>query len=380
MFKGMTIEELQARKKQIAVDCEAENADLDALETEARGINAELEARAEAAEKRAAIRASVAAGKAEDTTVIESRKDEKVDKTKEVRNSKEYIEAFARFIKTEDATECRSLLTTNVEDGQVPVPDFVIKEIETAWEQDGIMARVRRTAMKGNISIGFELSATGAVIHTEGTPAPDEEELKFGATQIIPQMVKKWVSISDEALEMGGEEFLRYIYAELAYQISLKCAEIVVDKIKALPAVPTATSVSAKVVKMNPGMITISKASGKLASAARPVILMNRETESDFEAAAFAANYPADIFKNYDVLYTDRLPSFEEASEDDTYAILVDLKAVLANIPAAFRVKTNDTSRAKEDLVEYIGEEYIGVGVTKDRHAVLIKKAAQANG
>ena len=43
-LKEMTIEELEARKAEIATLVDAEDADLDALEAEARSINEELEA------------------------------------------------------------------------------------------------------------------------------------------------------------------------------------------------------------------------------------------------------------------------------------------------------------------------------------------------
>lgn len=61
-FTTMTVEELEARRAQIGVDAEKEGADLDALEAEIKGIKAELEARKEAAAKKAEIRNAVATG------------------------------------------------------------------------------------------------------------------------------------------------------------------------------------------------------------------------------------------------------------------------------------------------------------------------------
>ena len=61
-FSTMTIEELESRKAQIAVDVEADGADLDALEAEIKGIKSELEARKAAAAKKAEIRTAVATG------------------------------------------------------------------------------------------------------------------------------------------------------------------------------------------------------------------------------------------------------------------------------------------------------------------------------
>jgi HK97 family phage major capsid protein len=127
-----------------------------------------------------------------------------------VLESKEYIDAYADYIKTGDDRECRSLLTTEVS-GVVPVPVIVDQIVRTAWDNDQILSRVRKTYIKGNLKVTFKRSATEAVIHTEGTSAPSEEELLLGIETMIPRNIKKWITISDEAVAMGGEVFIRYI-------------------------------------------------------------------------------------------------------------------------------------------------------------------------
>ena len=61
-FTKMTVEELEARRVQIGEEVEKDGADLDALETEIKGIKAELDARKENAAKQAEIRKAVADG------------------------------------------------------------------------------------------------------------------------------------------------------------------------------------------------------------------------------------------------------------------------------------------------------------------------------
>ena len=68
-FTTMNIEELEARKAQIAVELDADGADLDVLESEVRAINEEMEARKAAEAQKAEIRAAVAQG---DGKVIET--------------------------------------------------------------------------------------------------------------------------------------------------------------------------------------------------------------------------------------------------------------------------------------------------------------------
>ena len=93
----------------------------------------------------------------------------------EVRQSAEYGKAFLNALKSGDDKECRALLSTNVSDGTVPVPTFLETEIKNAWEESKIMDLVKKTSYKGNVKVGFELSATGASVHVEGTAAPEEE-------------------------------------------------------------------------------------------------------------------------------------------------------------------------------------------------------------
>ena len=61
-FKEMSIEELETRRSAIAEEVDTEGADLDALEEEVRGINAELESRKAEEAKKAEVRAAVAQG------------------------------------------------------------------------------------------------------------------------------------------------------------------------------------------------------------------------------------------------------------------------------------------------------------------------------
>ena len=55
--------------------------------------------------------------------------------------------------------------------------------------------------MKGNYSVGYEASATGAVKHTEGDmEKPAEEVLTLGYINFIEQYYKKWITVSDTVL------------------------------------------------------------------------------------------------------------------------------------------------------------------------------------
>ena len=135
----------------------------------------------------------------------------KGEKQMELRNSKEYVEAYANYIKTGKDEELRALIST---DGYatgntavVEVPDMVYDIVKTAWERDELMRRVRTLAVKGNFSVQFEVSGTAAVTHTEGYGAVEEEELVLGVVTLTPKSIKKWISVSDEVVDLRGEAF-----------------------------------------------------------------------------------------------------------------------------------------------------------------------------
>ena len=94
----------------------------------------------------------------------------------ETRNTKEYIDAYAEYIKTGKDEEVRALLTENVS-GSIAVPDFVLDEVKTAWDNNELLSLVRRMNVRGNLKVNFEISGSAAVVHTEGAYAVDEEEL-----------------------------------------------------------------------------------------------------------------------------------------------------------------------------------------------------------
>ncbi len=184
-IKNMTVEQIEARKAEIVVELDKPESDLDALQEEVRQLNAELEARKAAEAKRAEIRKSVAAGAGKTVDKAE-------EKPVEVRDSKAYIDAYAEYIKTGNDREARALLTENVS-GTLPVPSFIDGIIRTAWEKDTFLSRIRRTYIKGNLRVPFELSATQAWEHVEGTTAVTEETLVLGIVELTPKMIKKWI-------------------------------------------------------------------------------------------------------------------------------------------------------------------------------------------
>ena len=377
-IKEMEMEQLEERKAAIVTELDAPEADLDALESEARAIKEEIEARKQAEAQKAEIRAAVAEGSGEVVKEVVEEKREKPMSDIEIRNSKKYINAYAEYIKSGDDTECRALLSENATGGTVAVPELVYDIVKTAWAKEGIMSRVRKSYLKGNLKVGFEISATGAVKHNEGV-AVDEETLVLGIVELVPQSIKKWISISDEAMDLRGEAFLRYIYDEIAYQIAKKAADDLVAAIQACGTVSTTTCPSVQVVAGETLAIgTIAKALGKLSDqAADPVVMMNKATWSAFKAAQYAGSFSVDPFEGLPVVFNNTITAYSAASTGDTYAIVGDLGyGALANFPNGEEItfKYDDMTLATSDLVRIIGREFIAEGVIAPDAFVKINK------
>lgn len=376
-IKTMSVEELEARKVEIAGLLDADGADLDALEAEVRSIKEELENRLKVEAQKNEIRKSVAAGAG---SVVSEVKEAKRMTNNEIRNSKEYIDAFAKYIRTEDDRECRALLTENVS-GSLPVPEFVDSIIRTAWENDPILSRVRRTYIRGNLKVPFELSASPAVVHTEGTTAVTEESLSLGIVSMVPANVKKLVRISDEAVAMGGEAFLRYVYDEVTYQIIKKLASLVIADIVGSPANSDSDEVGVPAVTAAPSVVAVPTAAANLSDAATNlVVVMNRLTEVEFLTAQAAGNFAIDPFAGLPRVYTSALPAYSSAvAGTGTYAIVGDLAGAQVNFPEGEDVviKWDDLTEADADMVRVVGRIYAAHDVTgPGMLAKLIKPSA----
>lgn len=276
---------------------------------------------------------------------------------KEIRSSVEYINAFAKYVKTGNADECRALLTDNAS-GTIPVPVFVEGIIADELRASEIMSRVRKTYARGNVKIGFELSAPVATVHTEGSAAQAEEALTLGIVTLVPQTLKKWVSISDEALDsMSGEEYLRYVYSEIARKIVKAEENMAVAAILAAPQTATATAPAvAKQTITAKGVADFINARALLTSEASDlVVIISPSDYAAYKALALSANFAFDPFEGHTVLFSDAA----------TAPIIGDLSGVLANYPAGDDVqfKYDDTSLMTSDLVRILGRKPVAIGV-----------------
>ena len=378
-IKEMKMEDIQARMAEINSLLDSEDADIDALTEEVNQLEARSNEIKKQAEKRSELVNKIAAG--EIGQPVESRTDTVEVKTmdvKEIRNSEAYINAYANYIKTGEDAECRALLTENVS-GTVAVPEFVYDIVKNAWEKEGIMRLVKKTYMRGNLKVGFEISADGAVVHTEGAAAIDPENLVLGIVNMIPKSIKKVVQLSDEVYDLRGEAFLRYIYDELAYRIAKKAADELIAAIQACGTVSTTTCVAVPAITANSvGVGTIAQAIANLSDqAANPVIMMNKLTWGAFKAAQASNGYNYDPFEGLPVVFNNTITAYSAATTGVTYAIVGDLgEGALANFPNGEEIefKFDNLTLKKQDLIEVLGRQFVAVAPIAPNAFVKIKK------
>lgn len=375
---ALDIEQIEARSAELTSEIEiAEtNEAMDAIQEELEAIEERKAIIKLEVEQRKADMAAVIKGQGD---VVEEVKDERKVTTMEVRNTPEYVNAYAEYIKTGKADECRALLTENVS-GSVPVPEFVYDIVKTAWEKEGIMSLVRKSYLKGNLKVGFEISGGEATVHTEAAnSAVSEEDLVLGTVSLIPASIKKWISISDEVYDMRGEAFLSYIYDELAYRIAKKAADQIIAKIEACGTVSTTTCVS--VPKLQAASASLGTIAGAMAllsdEAANPVVMMNKATWGTFKALQAAGSYGYDPFEGLPVLFNNTIAAYSAATTGVTYAIVGDLgHGALANFPNGDGIdfKFDDMTEMTKDLIRVLGRQYVGLGIVAPDAFVKITK------
>ena len=374
-----TMQEIETRKAAILEEMEKEGADLDGLKKEMEELRQNAEELRKAAQQAEETRKAIASGAAGIViSEIHTSENHAVD-MKEVRNSPEYLDAYANYIKTGQDTECRTvLLSKNAPaGGQLPIPDMLESVIKTAWDRNEFLSRVRKTYFKGNLRVPFELSATGAWVHVEGTTGLTEEEITIGIVELKPENIKKWIRITDEVIDMGGEEFLTYIYSEITYRILKELITQIINQIDNASTSNSSSAIGIPKVKVAPGVMTVVNAAANLSEDATNIcIVLNRLTEQAFNNAFAIANFAIDPWAGLPRVYCQDLPVYANANENDMYAIIGDLSAVQVNYPngEGVVIKWDDLSLAEDDLVKVVGRQYAGHAVTAPGRLVKLTK------
>ena len=356
----------------LEIEKETEEASEETLET----LSSELDAieerkaiiKAEAEEKRTAMEEVL---KGEGEVIEEKQEERKMSDVKEIRSSKEYLNAWVEYQKGRANEEQRALLTTNTQNGTIAVPTYVEDRINTAWESNEIVRRAKKSYFKGNLRVGYEASAEGAQVHPEGGEAISEEELVISFVELLPRTLKKMVRYSTEVLDMKGEAFVDYIVDEMEHQIAKTAGDRMISAAilaqSPLKELYTASGTSLTTAD-------IIAAEGMLAGDANPVLITTRANAAAVKAAVLSAGYGYDPFDGMDVVYVDSAALKPNGFNTAMLGIVADLSAWQFNFPDGDQPTFvfDEYTEADADIVRVIGRMMVGMGIVAPSKTVVI--------
>lgn len=368
-IKDMTTADIEVRSAEIEKEI-AEGGDVEKLSAEVEA----LEERKAQIEKEAEERKALLNEVSKTSHEVEPMRKEK--DMEELRNSKEYIDAYARYIKTGDDRECRTLMTENVtgdNPGTLPVPQFVA-DILHAELRSEIVDGFRHMRAKGNVAIPVEVNAPAAAIHTEGGAAVEEENLAIAPVLLQLLTYKKWVGITDEALDvelMDSRSYLEYIFEEISRGILKARENTFIQKVFSAPSTSANPDITAPTVEAATRSISdFVNARAQLNADARDLVVIITPTEyAAYRALQLGAQYPIDVFDGMKVIVRD-FPKGITAAR----AIVGDLRGYMENLPNGEEIqfKKDDHTLMTSDIVRILGRLPASVGIVGNRFFVKV--------
>lgn len=368
-IREMQMSDIEQRSADIEELLKSEDADIDALTTEVQELeNRKAEILKEVEQRKQEMAEALKTAK--DVEEIPQERTNKMD-IKEFRNTPEYIDAFAEYIKGNDKqmrslmAEYRAagdpLLSENV-NGVVALPSIVEDRIWTDWDKSPILSRVRKVFVKGNYRVGYEASATGAVIHTEGGETPAQEQLTLAYVNFVANYVKKWIRVSDTVLALRGEAFLNYLYDEFGHQIAIAIENAIVSEL-------TTSTLTANVTNALDSTAVMAGFARLSDEATNPVAIMSKARYAAILNERTTAGAKIDDpFNGMEVLFNNTLTNG---------ILVVDLDGVIVNFPEGmdFKFIFDDKSLAEADLIKIVGKVMMAAHLVRPNGAAYVTAA-----
>ena len=214
-FKDMTIEQLEERKAAILTEIDAPEADLDALEEEARGINAELGSRKAAEAEKAELRAQVAQGAGK---VIKDFREEEVRKETKMYGVEtlEYRNAWVKNIvgRELDAEE-RAALTS----AAAVIPTMTVNAI---WDRlvkpAELLGRVDVTQFPSYVRFPKATTVNAATAQAVGATITESSDT-VGYADLVPNEYVKLLTVGADIDHMAIDAIHDWIVNNLTDSI-----------------------------------------------------------------------------------------------------------------------------------------------------------------
>lgn len=340
-------------------------------------------------------------------SAIEERKDQTMPE--DVTKTNEYAKMYADYIRGRvDAREMRGFIekrmpaqdvtiTTNMPAGKdvFPYPTVLQQYVETAWATYGKFSRlVSESFEPAVLNIPVEAEADGAHWHIQGENGPTSESITFGQIMLQPQMIKKWVMLTDELMAMTSDEFLRYIADELVYRVYLALDEAIINRDGSNGGVNgIINSALTDSANVDLGFNAINTAIASLVTFDNLTIAMNPATFFNnfmgltdlqglpiFRIAQDNEGRPAYYLNGYRVEFTQALPSYDTATTSEAWAVVGDFRrGYRLNYPQGRNVITmvDPYTKMTEDVVRMLGRLYVAGDVIRPKHFVALYKTGE---
>lgn len=228
------LKEIEERMAAIAAEAEQDGADLDALETEVRSLKEERKGILDAAEKRKALLADIADGKA-GTVVRAFPEDNKKEERTYGADSPEYRSAFLKNLLDQEMSdvEKRAYTHTTANTGAV-LPTTMLNQIwDLVSKQHAIMGDITiyRTGTILEVVKHTAITAGKAGKVNENTAATDEQNT-FAKVTLSGNDFAKTVTISYAMAAMSIDALESYLINEISTNIGEALADDIISTVK----------------------------------------------------------------------------------------------------------------------------------------------------
>lgn len=231
----MNLKEIEARIAEIKNELETRGAELSVEESnklvdEAEQLNEQRKALVEAAEKRNAALANIAAGEGKTVRTFAAPNGAAPEQDDDKYASMAYRKAFMQYVTRGTAipAEYRGDANTKTTDVGNVIPTTVVDQIISKLENvGGILALVTKTAYKGGIAIPKNSVKPVATWVAEGTGS-DKQKLAVGSVTFAYHKLRCAVSVSLEVDTMSITAFEAYLVRVIVEAMTKKLEESII--------------------------------------------------------------------------------------------------------------------------------------------------------